>query len=68
MSLLEIYKAFEAKDESAERAAFDKSMEEKINKDGFKMGDLVWALFKAEKAISALDAKLESMIAAQKGN
>lgn len=68
MSLLAIYKEFESKDESAARAAFERSIEEKITKDGYKMSDLMWALFKAEQAIASLDAKLDLAIAAQKSN
>lgn len=57
-SLIHIVGAFTDDEEAAEKATFCKAMEERINKDGYKMSDLMFEVFVCQKQICALKKAL----------
>lgn len=62
MSLLTIMQDFTEKDDSAEKAAFEKAMTERINKDGYKMADLMFEVYKCQRDLALVVVAVESII------
>ncbi len=56
--MLETVEAFCKKDDSAERAAFEAAMINKIENEGYKMSDLLYELFRCQKDIALLKEQM----------
>lgn len=57
-SLLHIMGNFQADAEKAEKASFNKAMEERIKKDGYTVSDLMYEVYVCQKQIAKLKMSL----------
>lgn len=55
MSLYNITAAYATKDDQGERAIFEAAMEKRIVTEGYRMADLMYAVYQCEKKIEALE-------------
>lgn len=60
-SFAQIYAEFCDTEDNGQRAVFDKAMEERVKREGLKVSDIVYEVFKCQQHIGELSMELQEL-------